>query len=439
MSLLALGLSHHSAPVALLERVALDVEGQAKLLADAVGSQAVAEAVVVATCNRLEVYAEVGRFHAAVDELSALLSQHTGVPLPELTPHLAVHYDERAVHHLFSVSSGLDSMVIGETQILGQVRAGLRLAQESGAAGRVLNEAFQQALRVGKRVHAETDLDHAGQSLVSVGLEAVESLLGPLRDRRVLVVGAGSMSALAATTLARSGVQDLAVLNRSPERAAALAERVGARAFGLDALPGLLCEADLVVSCTGALGHVIDTGTVIAAASPRQVYLDLAMPRDVAPEVADLPGIDVVDIARLGALLENDQRAADVVRVREIVDEEVVAFTGWLSAAEVAPTVVALRQMAERVVESELVRLAGRLPELTDSERDEVSQTVHRVVDKLLHSPTVRVKELASEPGGPTYAAALRELFDLDQQRVRAVTTPADAPRATGLLDEGQS
>ncbi|MGN6087963.1 MAG: glutamyl-tRNA reductase [Actinomycetales bacterium] len=424
MSLLALGLSHHSAPVALLERVALDVEGQAKLLADAVGSQAVAEAVVVATCNRLEVYAEVGRFHAAVDELSALLSQHTGVPLPELTPHLAVHYDERAVHHLFSVSSGLDSMVIGETQILGQVRAGLRLAQESGAAGRVLNEAFQQALRVGKRVHAETDLDHAGQSLVSVGLEAVESLLGPLSDRRVLVVGAGSMSALAATTLARSGVQDLAVLNRSPERAAALAERVGARAFGLDALPGLLSEADLVVSCTGALGHVIDTGTVIAAASPRQVYLDLAMPRDVAPEVADLPGIDVVDIARLGALLENDQRAADVVRVREIVDEEVVAFTGWLSAAEVAPTVVALRQMAERVVESELVRLAGRLPELTDSERDEVSQTVHRVVDKLLHSPTVRVKELASEPGGPTYAAALRELFDLDQQRVSALTTP---------------
>jgi glutamyl-tRNA reductase len=458
MSLLVVGLSHRSAPVSVLERAALTAEAQGKLLQDVLTAEPATEAAVLSTCNRIELYADVDKFHAGVAELSTLLSVHSGVDLEELTPYLYVHYEDRAVHHLFSVACGLDSMVIGEGQILGQIKDTLALGQELHTAGRLLNDLFQQALRVGKRAHSETGIDRAGQSLVSFGLEQLAAGV-PVEEwaagRRALVIGAGSMSSLAATTLARAGVRELIVANRTLERATRLAENLGeqigpaltARAVPISAVDGELTRADVVISCTGATGLVLNCEAVEAAvrdragnqgaasgsaAAPAVLFLlDLAMPRDIDAAAHRIDGVRLVDIETLAETSAPPSgvptaaagpMAADVDRVRSIVSEEVAAFGAAQRAAHITPTVVALRTMAADVVATEIARLEGRLPGLDAKQRAEIVQTVRRVVDKLLHAPTVRIKQLAGEPGGAGYADALRELFDLDPQAVAAVS-----------------
>ncbi|WP_053848650.1 glutamyl-tRNA reductase [Streptomyces sp. NRRL B-24085] len=567
MSLLVVGLSHRSAPVSVLERAALHADAQVKLLQDTVAAEPATEAAVLATCNRIELYADVDKFHAGVAELSTLLAQHSGVGLDELTPYLYVHYEDRAVHHLFSVACGLDSMVVGEGQILGQIKDSLARAQELHTAGRLLNDLFQQALRVGKRAHSETGIDRAGQSLVTFGLEQLA--LGAdvpdwARGKKALVIGAGSMSSLAAATLARVGVAEIVIANRTAERAERLAEilndagDVVARAVPMDSVSDELTRADVVVSCTGATGLVLtaeavaagrglDTqpgvggglsrfgsgaaqaarlpaehGTeencpldlaplqatpgfsvlgeaavagmaaseleqhaawvdnaprpqgavalvdpvgeadVIAALAataavigrvperrrpepvaeiprptPSLFLLDLAMPRDIDAAVHRLAGVRLVDIESLAEASADAPMAADVDQVRRIVADEVAAFGAALRAAHITPTVVALRTMAADVVASEIARLDGRLPGLDDKQRGEITQTVRRVVDKLLHAPTVRVKQLAAEPGGAGYADALRTLFDLDPETVAAVSRAEDS--TTDEKDRGSS
>jgi glutamyl-tRNA reductase len=435
MSVLVVGLSHRSAPVALLEKAALSSDDQAKLLADVAASMHAAEAVVLSTCNRVEVYADVDKFHGGLTDVSELLARHAGVPLESLTPHLYVHYEDRAVAHLFSVVCGLDSMVVGESQIVGQVKQALRQAQEAHTTARVLSGLLQQSLRVGKRARTETGIDRAGRSLVTAGLEEATRELGSMANREVLVVGAGSMSALAATVATQSGAGRVVVANRTLRHAERLAASVGAQAVDLDQLEAALVTADLVISCTGAVGHVIETHLVLAAQQKRNgrplVLLDLALPRDVDPAVHDLDGVSVVDLETLASTLVDTEHAADVDATRAIVAQEVAAFLGWQRAASVAPTVVALRGMAEDVVVAELTRLAGRAPDLDARTREEIESTVRRVVDKLLHAPTVRVKQFAEEPGGQSYADALSRLFDLDPKQVEAVT------RAE--LDEGSA
>jgi glutamyl-tRNA reductase len=439
MSLLVVGLSHRSAPVSVLERAALAEDTKAKLLLDAVAAEPAAEAAVLSTCNRIELYADVEKFHAGVAGLSTLLAQHSGVTLEELTPYLYVHYEDRAVHHLFSVACGLDSMVVGEGQILGQIKDTLGLGQELHTAGRLLNDVFQQSLRVGKRAHSETGIDKAGQSLVTFGLDQLARAIGGTDSfgewadgKRALVVGAGSMSSLAATTLARAGVSEIVVANRTEERAKRLAQAVGGRAVRMDEVAAELPSADIVVSCTGATGQVIAAETVFRALLSRTAtspigLLDLAMPRDIDPVVHTLDGAHLVDLETIGNAAQDAPMAADVDEVRKIVSSEVAAFGAAQRAAHITPTVVALRSMAADLVAGELARLHGRLPDLDDKSRAEVTQTVRRVVDKLLHAPTVRVKQLAGEPGGAGYADALRELFDLDPQAVAAVSR-ADSP-----------
>ncbi|MFC8373667.1 MULTISPECIES: glutamyl-tRNA reductase [unclassified Streptomyces] len=551
MSLLVVGLSHRSAPVSVLERASLGADAQIKLLQDTVAAEPAAEAAVLATCNRIELYADVDKFHAGVAELSTLLAQHSGVGLEELTPYLYVHYEDRAVHHLFSVACGLDSMVVGEGQILGQIKDALARAQELHTAGRLLNDLFQQALRVGKRAHSETGIDRAGQSLVTFGLEQL-AVGAPVetwaREKKALVIGAGSMSSLAAATLARAGVAEIVIANRTPERAERLAQiltegddtDVLARAVPMGSVPFELTRADVVVSCTGATGLVLTAeaiaagvegrvgeqpavgtapveeaplpptsvgteegcpldlsavrpgfsvmgeaavagmdaatleqhaawaagttvdrgrtgrtgrsgpeadaeliGALAATAStvgriperrrpepvaepprpePVLFLLDLAMPRDIDAAAHRLAGVRLVDIESLAEASADAPMAADVDQVRRIVSDEVAAFGAAQRAAHITPTVVALRTMAADVVAGEIARLEGRLPGLDDKHRAEITQTVRRVVDKLLHAPTVRVKQLAAEPGGAGYADALRTLFDLDPETVASVS-----------------
>jgi glutamyl-tRNA reductase len=426
VSVLLVGLSHRSAPVEVLERAVLGDEALGALLQDVVAGEHATEALALSTCNRVEVYAEVDKFHGGVVHVTELLARHAGVSVDELTPHLYVHYEDRAVAHLFTVVCGLDSMVVGESQILGQVRVALRVAQEAGTVRRMLGALGQQALRVGKRARTETGIDRAGRSLVSAGLDEAERVLGPLDGRCVLVVGAGSMSALAATVARQRGAGQVLVANRTVEHARRVAESVGGSALPLAQAGRALADADLVVSCTGAVGHVLSRQLVAAAreggGERPLLLLDLALPRDVEPSVQDLPGVSVVDLAHLAGVLAGGQQAADVDAARAVVAEEVSEFLGWQRATTVAPTVVALREMAEGMVRAELSRLASRLPDLDTRARAEIERTVRRVVDKVLHAPSVRVKQLAEEPGGQSYADALTKLFGLDPKAIEAMT-----------------
>jgi glutamyl-tRNA reductase len=430
VSVLVVGVSHRTAPVALLERLALPADGIDKLIQAVQSTHHVQEATVLATCNRIEIYTDVDRFHGSVEAVCRALCELAGRSTDEVVPHLYVHYDDGAVSHLFHVAAGLDSMVVGEGQILHQAREALRLGQELGTVGPALNAAFQQALRVAKRAHAETDIDRAAPSLVSVALDRAEEHLGSLDGTRAVVIGAGAMAGLAAATLSRRGVGDLVVVNRTPGSAERLAEQYAGRSADPDDLVREIARADVVVSCTGSIGQVLDVEDVrraVAGRSDRLAVVDLALPHDVDPEVAALPGVALVDLRRLAE--EADQLGAvagadadGVADVRRIVAEEVQAFLDARRLANVTPTVVALRSMATGVVEAELSRLDARLPELDDQVRAELRQTVRRVADKLMHQPTVRVKELAGTTGAVSYAEALAELFSLDQQAVDAVT-----------------
>jgi glutamyl-tRNA reductase len=483
VSVLVVGLSHKSAPVATLERAVVSGDALTKLLRDVSQAGNVAGVFVVSTCNRVEVYAEVDKFHGGVTSISELLARHSGLPLSELTAHLYVHYEDRAVQHLLAVACGLESLVVGESQILGQVRQSLGLAREQGTLSRILGDLGTLALRTAKRAHTETGIDRAGANLVGVGIGlAVEHLPAPadpavpLRGRAVLVIGAGSMSSLAATTAARMGAFRIVVANRTPDRARRLAAAVSGTTADLDDMPGLLAAADLVISCTGSAGLVISADDVTRALRLRQgrpgdgnaagdgeaarggettergnvagggqaagggetterggpapragrplVLLDLALPRDVEEAAGRRPGVSLVSLATIGEAGDAGQVTlrADVAAVREIVAEEFDARVSAEHAARVAPTVVALRAKAAEVVDAEIARLAGRLNTLDARTHGEVARAMRRVVDKLLHSPTVRVKELAGSPGGDSYENALRVLFDLDPAAIDAVT-----------------
>jgi glutamyl-tRNA reductase len=424
MSVLVVGMSHNSAPVAVLEQVARDHEGALKLLREVFDLEHVVESTVLSTCNRIEVYAEVDRFHGSVEAISRMLLAPSTEVDELLVPHLYVHYDDAAVSHLFHVASGLDSMVVGESQILGQAREALRIGQESSTVGPALNSLFQQALRVGKRAHAETDIDRAGPSLVAAALDEAAAHLDRSTGLRALVLGAGSMASLAVSTLARTGAESVVVANRTPKNAERLAQQYGGRAVALADVPAELGTVDVVVSCTGATGVVLDAAALRAARAGADpvVVIDLALPRDVDPAVADEPGVTLIDLAVLAADLGGTGESPEIAEVRSIVSQELTAFLAARRSASVTPTVVALRTMATGVVDAELQRLAGRLPDLDDAARAEIEHAVRRVADKLLHQPTVRVKELANETGAVSYATALAELFALDQDAVEAVT-----------------
>jgi glutamyl-tRNA reductase len=445
VSVLLFGVSHRSAPVSVLEQLSTDESDQAKIVDQVLQSSLVTEAMVLSTCNRVEVYAVVEAFHGGLSVIGQVLSEQSGMGLGDLTKYAYVRYAEAAVEHLFAVASGLDSAVIGEQQVLGQVRRAYAAAEANHTVGRTLHELSQRALSVGKRVHSETGIDSAGASVVSVALGMADTKLGGLAGRTAVVIGAGSMGALSAKHLVRAGVETIHVVNRSLPRARRLAHSirelgVSADAYPLDHIAGVLGDVDVVVSCTGAVRPVVSLadahrGLMGRSERAQLVICDLGMPRDVDPAVAGLPGVFVVDMDRIQREPSARAAASDAEAARAIVAAEVASYLTGQRMAEVTPTVTALRQRAADVVEAELLRLDNRLPELDAAHRDEVAKTVRRVVDKLLHAPTVRVKQLASAPGGDSYAEALRELFELDQQAVDAVAGP-ELPFVTKDLDK---
>ncbi len=416
MAVLALGISFRRAPIDLLERLAFNEGDLVKAYRHASELDGIDEAVVLSTCNRVEVYGSVASYHAGFLALKRLLTETRGVAEEELSDALYAHWERDAVDHLFSVAGGLDSMVLGETQIQSQVREALRLADGEQLAGTQLKGLFHAATRAGRRIRQETSLGAAPDAFVGRGASLAEEVLGSLDGRSVVVIGAGTMASLAVKHLRQRDVGSLRILNRSLPHARALAERTGADHGDLDALPSLLRDADLVVSATGATGAVMFADVVRAArpapAAPL-VLLDLAVPRDVEPEAGSLPGVTLIDVDALrdrGGAVEDDA----IAQAREIVSEEVRRFVVRRRGDELAPLIRALRRRGDAVLQGELERHAGRLHDLTPDERAAVEALARGIVAKLLHDPIVALKE-RSEPGsGRTHAKLLAELLGLD-------------------------
>jgi glutamyl-tRNA reductase len=421
MSVLALGVSYRLAPVELLEQLSFVEDDYGAAYENLKTVSEVHEAVVLSTCNRVEVFAEVSSYHAGFLALKRFLSESRNLPPEAFAEPLYSHYEDDAAEHLFSVASGIDSMVLGEPQILTQVRESFRRAEAEGATGPMLSSLFRAAIRTGRRVRAETAIGASPATFVEVGTTLAERELGGLAGRSAVVVGAGGMASLAVKHLKAREVGQLRVVNRSLDRARRLAARAGGEPHGLDALVAALAQADLVVTSTGAAGTVIGPDAVGEALTrngrgKRPLFLlDLAVPRDVDPAVKEFPGVLLADIDDLKEILAGSGAApGDLDRARAIVLEEVARFAAWRRAARLAPLIQALRERGARIQASELARASSRLSSLSDREWAAIESLTSGIVAKLLHQPIVRLKERSGPGAGDELARAVAELFGLD-------------------------
>ncbi|HYJ71041.1 MAG TPA: glutamyl-tRNA reductase [Actinomycetota bacterium] len=432
MPVFVVGANFRSAPLELLERLAIDHEHRPKALAGLFDLEHVHEAVVVSTCNRVEIYTAISRFHGAAGDVRRFLADLHGLRLEEFADHLYDYYEERAVQHLFGVAAGIDSMVVGEAQILGQIREAFQAAQAERSVGAVLSALFTRAIKVGRRARSETAIGAGMASTVTVGLRVATGQLGDLAGRRVLLVGAGSLARLAGRALREAGVGELVVANRTMATGAALARDLGGRAVPLDRVADELALADLAVAATAGSTPTVAAATVADALARRDrrggvrgspggpgplVLLDLGVPRDVEPGVRGLPGVVLADLDALRAVLETDEEPRrEVERVRSLIARETGAFMGGQREARLNPTIRVLRARAEQVRQQELAKASARLAGLDDRQRAAVEAVTRGLVNKLLHDPMVRGKTLAARPDGDLYVAALRELYGLDPQ-----------------------
>lgn len=433
MSLLVVGCNHRSADLALLERLAVPADELPKALASLTRLPHVSEAVVLSTCNRVEVYAYVSRFHGGLQELRGWLAERGDVHPQDLDELHYSYHDDRAAAHLFAVASGLDSMVVGERQIGLQVRQAAELAREEGTARRVLQRLFRQAAQVTRRVRQETAVSRGASSMVDVGLLVVQERLGvQLAGTRVAIVGAGKMGALTARRLAELEVAHVDVWNRSADKATRLAARVAGEVVAATGLQDAVRAADVVVCTTGAPEPVLDVDLVAGALADRAgegraplVVLDLAVPRNVDPAVAELPGIRVVDVEGVRELATRGATGDEVAYARRIVDEEADRFLAWTRTSQVDPAIRAVRERAEAVRVAELGRLAGRLATMSDRQRAAVEALTRGIVNTLLHEPTLRLRQLAADGAADVHADVLRDLFAPE-------LTEADGPGVAG-------
>jgi len=441
VSLICIGVNHRSAPVGLLERLTVPAAGLAKALHHLASGDHVAEVAVLSTCNRTEVYARCTRFHGAVGDVRSFFAAHSGADPAEIDEHLYTYYDDGAVAHLFGVAAGLDSMIVGEGEILGQVRSAWQAAEAEGAAGQIVSRAFRHALAVGKRSRTETDIARHALSVSSAAVALASDRLGSLGGRAVLVLGAGGMAEGMARALVDAGVGAVTVANRTHSRAVELARRVGGRAVSLSDVLDSLLEADVLLTATDSPGVHVTAGDleVLMARRPDRPLLiaDIAVPRDVDPGAADVPGVTLLDIDDLRGYGERSMglRRREIGRVQGIVTEELDRFRVERAAREVAPVVVALRDHGEAVRLGEMERFRSRLVGLDPAQRRAVEGLTQGIVNKLLHSPTVRLKEAAGSARGDLYTDALASLFDLDD--LGLLLGPPSAHDGTGGPEPG--
>jgi glutamyl-tRNA reductase len=422
MSVVVVGLSHRTVPLDLLERMTIDSSRLPKALGDLVGRQFLSEAVILSTCHRVEVYAVAERFHGAVQDIRNFLSELAFVAPEEFSDHLYAYYDEAAAAHLFSVAAGLDSVVIGESQILGQVRDAWDQARAEGAAAGQLSALFRHSLEIGKRARSDTAIGRGITSLSQAAVAMARDRLGSLAGARVVVLGAGDMgegmAAAWATTAAKGALEELVVVNRTWERAVELADRVGGTAVRFEDLRAAVAEADVFLTSTGGPAP-LDHSDVMGSSNDRSVrpllVVDLGMPRNVDPALGDVAGVTLLDLADVQGFVEArlEARRKEAVRVRAIVDEELERYVASTVARQAAPTVTSLHRRAEEVRASEMARYESRLGTLEPKERETVEALTRAIVAKLLHEPTVHLKDAAGSPQGDRLSSALRELFDL--------------------------
>ena len=419
MSVVVVGLNHRTVPLALLERVTIDGARLPKALHDVLSHNHVSEAVVLSTCNRTEVYVVAEKFHPAYGDLRTFFSELAFAAPEELADHLYVHDADAAAGHLFRVASGIDSAVVGEAEILGQVRHSWEIAQTEGAAGSQLNLLFRHALEVGKRARTETGIGRHVASVSTAAVAMAAERLGSLEGRSILVMGAGEMGEGMVRALATNGVSDIRIANRTWENAAELAERLGGTPIRLAELDAALSEVDLLLTGTGANSMIIehsDIERVMRARGDREILVvDVAVPRDVDPAAADIPGVTILDMDDLRAFAEAGmaERRREVASVESMCSEELDRYLSVISAREVAPLVSRLHEQSEEIRLAELDRLRARLGDLDERQLEALDALTKGIVAKLLHQPTVRLKDAAGSPRGERLAEALRDLFEL--------------------------
>jgi glutamyl-tRNA reductase len=425
MSLLVVGLSHRTVPLEILERMTVPAEHLPKALGDLVSRDFVSEAVVLSTCHRTEIYVVAERFHGGVQDIRHFLTGLAFLPPEDFSDHLYTYHDESAAAHLFAIAAGLDSVVLGESQILGQVRTAWERARDEGAAGARLSALFRHALEVGKRARSETAIGRGVTSLSQAAVAMATDRLGTLEGRRLVLLGAGEMGeGMAADLAASAGASDgdgpeVVVASRTRQRAVKVAAKVGAEVVDIDQLPAALATADVLLSSTGSPTVVLgatELAPVMEARSARPLLMvDMGMPRDIDPAVRALPGVTLLDLADLQAFVEAgiDERRKEVERVRAIVADEVGRFQDAVAERQAAPLVTALRERAEALRSAELERYRNRLEGLDAPQQEAVAALTRSILAKLLHEPSVRLKESAGSARGERLSEATRELFDL--------------------------
>ena len=416
MSILVIGVNHRSGPLSVLERVTLATDDVSKAVAGLADRDNVREVAVLSTCNRTEIYAVTEKFHGAYADIRDFLCSVGDISPDELHPHLYAQHDDAAVVHLFEVAAGLDSAVLGESEILGQVRTAWEVAQAEGGARTTLNLLFRHALSVGKRARTETGIGRGTASVSHAAVEMAVEHLGSLAGKRIAVIGAGAMGEGMTVALHRAGAGQILVVNRSADRGVGLAERVDGLAIGFDRLDEALEASDLVLTCTGAGEAVLRVGDLERRRGDQPLLIvDIAVPRDVEPAVAELSNVTVLDLDDLRDWAErgHTHRRAEADSVRVIVAEEVERFGLESAALQAAPLVSALRDRAEELRTSELDRYGRRLAGLDERQRNLVDSLTKSILAKLLHEPSVRLRHQAGTPQGERNAAAVVDLFDL--------------------------
>jgi glutamyl-tRNA reductase len=420
MPVVVIGLNHRTAPLEVLETVTVDARALEKTLHSLLSTDHLSEAVVLSTCNRTEVYAVAERFHGGYADIRSVLAELAFLDPDEFSDHLYVHHDTAAVAHLFDVVSGLDSAVLGEHEIQGQVKSAWEAARSCDAVGPTLNLLFRHALEAGKRVRNETAIGRGTASVSYSAVALAESRLGGLSGKRAVVLGTGDMGASMAATLADSDVADLVVANRSFEKARRVAKGLDARAVRFSEVGDELVAADVLLTSTGAASVLLtrdDLEAVISRRAGRPLLLvDIAVPRDIEPSVAELPGVSILDMDDLSAFAEAGlaERRKEIEIVRSLLDTELERYQAATSARAVAPAIVALRSAAESVRAAEIERIRNRLDDLDDEQLAAVEAMTQSMVAKLLHAPTVALRDAAGTTKGDRLVQALRDLFDID-------------------------